>query len=123
MAQRYCTNCGNELADGIRFCGNCGQPVGEPSPEPQARAERPSEAPEQTRPPEREEKSSSAPLVAFLIPVFALMALAWWVGPERFGFQLGSNVLVLAGLVLMVVVAVLLLWAVGRLFGGSGDRR
>jgi hypothetical protein len=27
MQQRYCGNCGNELAEGVKFCGNCGSPV------------------------------------------------------------------------------------------------
>jgi hypothetical protein len=37
MADRYCGNCGHELAEGDRFCPNCGRPVHEtarvPTPE------------------------------------------------------------------------------------------
>jgi hypothetical protein len=37
MADRYCRNCGHELAEGVRFCTNCGTPVQEaahvPTPE------------------------------------------------------------------------------------------
>jgi predicted amidophosphoribosyltransferase len=29
MADRYCSNCGHELAEDDRFCPNCGRPVHE----------------------------------------------------------------------------------------------
>jgi zinc-ribbon domain len=32
VAQRYCTNCGEEYREGQRFCGNCGRAVGEDAP-------------------------------------------------------------------------------------------
>lgn len=33
----YCSNCGNQLADGARFCSSCGAPVsGQPAPTEQA---------------------------------------------------------------------------------------
>jgi hypothetical protein len=37
VQQRYCGNCGSEVAEGQKFCGNCGTPVHEaavvPTPE------------------------------------------------------------------------------------------
>jgi len=33
MQQRYCGNCGSELAAGQTFCGNCGSPVQAPAQE------------------------------------------------------------------------------------------
>ena len=32
----FCMNCGSQLPDGSRFCGNCGSPQGEVAPAPQA---------------------------------------------------------------------------------------
>lgn len=42
MAERYCSNCGDELSEDARFCSNCGRPVHEttrvPTPEAEEKA-------------------------------------------------------------------------------------
>ncbi len=47
MSQRYCTNCGERLADGVSFCTNCGTAVeapAQPAPPPVHTAKRPATA-------------------------------------------------------------------------------
>ena len=34
----YCKNCGNEIAEGSRFCSQCGSPVPETQAQPEAAA-------------------------------------------------------------------------------------
>ena len=41
MADRYCRNCGRELAEDDRFCPNCGTPVHEAAHVPTPEADRP----------------------------------------------------------------------------------
>ena len=41
MADRYCRNCGQEIAEDDRFCANCGTPVHEAAHMPTPEAERP----------------------------------------------------------------------------------
>ena len=42
----YCNNCGSEIADGAKFCSNCGTPVTmqtRPAPEPEVLQKTPAE--------------------------------------------------------------------------------
>ena len=123
----YCTNCGEEYREAQRFCGNCGQTVGKapsaslpPEPDrpsvPSQEAQRPNSGP-RAQPSEAEQRPSAAPLLAVLIPVFALMGLALIVGPQRFVFSLGSAMPQLILLGLMLAVAVLVLWTAGKVMG------
>jgi hypothetical protein len=41
LADRYCRNCGNELAEDDRFCSNCGRAVHESAHVPTPEADRP----------------------------------------------------------------------------------
>jgi hypothetical protein len=41
MADRYCRNCGHELAEDDRFCPSCGKPAHEPAHLPTPEADRP----------------------------------------------------------------------------------
>jgi hypothetical protein len=41
VADRYCRNCGHELAESDRFCPNCGTPVHEAAHVPTPEANRP----------------------------------------------------------------------------------
>ena len=66
---------------------------------------------------EEPSKPSAAPLIAVLVPVFALMGAAVLVGPERLGFAVGSSIFAIIGLVLMIALTVFLLWVAGKLVG------
>ena len=67
MADRYCRNCGHELAETDRFCPNCGTPVHEAAhvPTPEADVDVPS-PPQQagvTTPPPEEVRREDFPVV------------------------------------------------------------
>src|SRR5215213_5191218 len=49
MADRYCTNCGHELAEDGRFCPNCGRPVHQTAQVPTPEADIPVAPPPQQR--------------------------------------------------------------------------
>ncbi len=52
---RFCTSCGTQIADGIKFCNKCGTPIGGPQAQPPARAtivSPPDTPPRQFAPPE-----------------------------------------------------------------------
>src|SRR5215208_7004695 len=49
MADRYCTNCGHELAEDGRFCHNCGSPVHQTAQVPTPEADVPVPPPPQQR--------------------------------------------------------------------------
>jgi hypothetical protein len=71
MADRYCRNCGHELAETDRFCPNCGTPVHEAAhvPTPEADVDVPS-PPQQagvTTPPPEEVRREDFPVVFFTI--------------------------------------------------------
>ncbi len=47
----YCTKCGTQVADGVKFCTSCGTPMGaaqQPQPQPQAAPQQPQPQPQQT---------------------------------------------------------------------------
>jgi hypothetical protein len=118
----YCTNCGTEYQEGQSFCGSCGRPVGNPDPATLTQAAHESQEPQEpSLAPESRTaeptKASAAPLIAVMIPVFALMGVALLVGPERLGFAMGSSVLTIIGLVLIFALLLFLLWAAGKLVG------
>ena len=76
MAERYCRNCGYELAETDRFCPNCGTPVHEAAhvPTPEADVDVPS-PPQQgvaTAPPTNEAEGSDDFPVAFFTVVAAV---------------------------------------------------
>ena len=81
MADRFCRNCGHELAEGARFCTNCGTPVQQAAhvPTPEADTATPQPPPVQqvrgTVGSEQEGKVRSGPYwIAFV--VFAVLALS-----------------------------------------------
>ena len=47
----YCTKCGTQVADGVKFCTSCGTPMGaaqQPQPQPQTAPQQPQPQPQQT---------------------------------------------------------------------------
>ena len=88
MADRYCRNCGQELAENDRFCSNCGRPVHEAAHVPTPEADIPVPPPPQqdwnttTPPPPQAEAPSPGRtgtagrlFVGCLVVAFALFAL------------------------------------------------
>src|SRR5215207_10080771 len=70
MADRYCRNCGHELAEDDRFCPNCGRPVHEAAHVPTPEADVPVPPPPQRAAEETSQPTGTwkwFPLVAFLV--------------------------------------------------------
>lgn len=47
----YCTKCGTQVTEGVKFCTSCGTPMGvaqQPQPQPQAAPQQPQPQPQQT---------------------------------------------------------------------------
>ena len=70
----FCTGCGSELKEGVRFCTACGKPV------PGAAVPRPGAASRQPQPqPPKKRKSKALPIILVSVLVLALAAAAvWW---------------------------------------------
>lgn len=92
-----CKNCGQEQADGIKFCANCGAPMGEPQ-EPVTAAEPVVEQPAVEQPAEAV-SAESAPVLT--------------------GKGKGRIAVLAIGAVVAIAVVVLLIKLLGGLFGGS----
>jgi hypothetical protein len=89
VADRYCRNCGHELAEDDRFCPNCGRPVHETAhvPTPKAEVEVPppphqeaedaaaSQTPQAATPSARRSATAGRLFVGCLVVAFALFAL------------------------------------------------
>jgi len=93
VAQRYCTNCGNDLRDGDVFCASCGKPAHEtaavatpeadvdvPPPPPQQAGGTPNFAPTSAAPPTEKPRIS---LTTFLVLVIlAIVGIATLFGQD-----------------------------------------
>jgi uncharacterized membrane protein YvbJ len=80
MADRFCTNCGQELGQDDKFCTNCGTPMREAG----------AAAPPQTQQPQQPRHGLTVGrvlLLVFVVPV--LLAVAWFVFQFATGFLEG----------------------------------
>lgn len=109
MAQRYCTNCGNELGPNDAFCASCGRPahetaavatpeadVGVPPPQTQQAGGTPSFAPTTTTPPRRRRVwvgllAGCGGLFALLVLFVGCLAVLGSAGGGGGGGQAGSG--------------------------------
>ena len=103
MAERYCTNCGQELTDDSRFCPSCGRPVHETAqvPTPEADVNVP--------PPPEQTAGTGAPQTA-AAPQAAPQQRRGW----------GSRILI--GCLGLIGVFIVLIVGVALLAGGGGDQ-
>ena len=106
MADRYCGNCGHELAEDDRFCPNCGRPVHETAQVPTPEADVPVPPPPQQAgstapPPQRQQPREAPPSREIMRPMLVLAGVLFvlgfgellqgmWSAPEEnVGFVLG----------------------------------
>jgi hypothetical protein len=101
MADRYCSNCGNELRKDARFCPNCGEPIHQEARDPTSEADAPEQPPPQPQAeaPEGDAQppTSNARLLLRLGVILAILAVVG-VGVNLLGGGFGSgNLLILSG--------------------------
>jgi hypothetical protein len=97
VADRYCTNCGNELREGFRYCGSCGSPVHATARVPAPEADVPIPPPPQQQP-EVEARSETRGPMLVLVGVFLVLGIAKTAmgmasaGPGSMAYRLGVGV-------------------------------
>ncbi len=74
---KFCTNCGKEIEDGVKFCPFCGKTSNRTVPPEQEQAER-------TVPPEQEKAREHSPQDLFLAPTFFRSCAMFWIWPSMF---------------------------------------
>jgi uncharacterized membrane protein YvbJ len=79
VADRFCTNCGQELGPDDKFCTNCGMPMRETGAA--------AAVPQQPQQPRRGLTAGRVLLLVFVVPVLA--AVAWVVFQFALGFLNG----------------------------------
>ncbi len=87
MADRYCSNCGQELRPGAGFCSSCGQPSRQSS-QPLAQERVASATPPQQHP-RQQGTWGSGRILLLVIVVPVLLAVAWFVFQFAVGFLNG----------------------------------
>jgi hypothetical protein len=113
MANRYCTNCGYELASEDRLCMKCGRPVLATAQGPEQGADFPNSSPHRQQPPEAPLRGIVAPLPV-LAGVFLVLGFGEFVqgmsnAPEQeVGFVLGRGLGQSLGSILGLVISTLI---------------
>ena len=57
----YCTKCGTQVAEGVKFCTSCGNPMGTAQPQPQQQAAQPQQPQQQAAPQQPQQTYQQAP--------------------------------------------------------------
>ena len=117
----FCKNCGQEIPDGVKVCGNCGTPVPAPAPEAPAAQEAPA-APQYQAPQQQYQAAPQpqyqAPQQQYTQPVYAAAPAAAAQGqPNTLVFGILS--LVFCCIPYVGGIAAIIMGAIGR---GKGKR-
>lgn len=131
----YCTKCGTQVAEGVKFCTSCGTPMGvaqQPQPQPQQTYQQPQQQPYQQQPygqPYQQAVYTEEPIstgsymlmfLLLMIPIVNLICLLVWAcGGSTKKNKVNLSRAMLFWMLIGLVIGGIIALAGGMLFGDS----